>query len=90
MLFRGVQGMRESDTYLAILDEGALKHTRELVLRLGQKKFGPPPDALVKAVQGISGLEGTAEQARAELERLERLLERVLDVSSWQELLQLP
>jgi hypothetical protein len=78
-LFRGVQGMHESDTYLAILDEGALQQTRKLVLRQGQKKFGPPPDAVVTAVKGI-----------AELERLERLHERILDVSSWQELLQLP
>ena len=34
-------GMHESSTYLAILDEGAIKHAREVVLRLGQKKFGP-------------------------------------------------
>ncbi|HYT87432.1 MAG TPA: DUF4351 domain-containing protein [Gemmataceae bacterium] len=71
--------MHESDTYLAILDEGAIKEARKLVLRIGQKKFGPPPDAVVTMVQGIE-----------ELERLERLQERILDVSSWQELLQLP
>ena len=78
-LFRGVQGMHESDTYLAILDEGALKHTRQLVLRVGQKKFGPASDDVVTAVNGIE-----------DLERLDRLQERILDVSSWQELLQLP
>jgi len=77
-LFRGVQGMQESDTFQAILDEGALKHTRELVLRWGQKKFGPAPDEVLTAVQGIENLE-----------RLDRLLEGYTDVSSWQELLQL-
>jgi len=78
-LFRGVQGMHESDTYLAILDEGALKEVRKLVLRWGQKKLGPASDDVVTAVMGIE-----------DLERLERLLEKYLEVSSWQELLQVP
>jgi Domain of unknown function (DUF4351) len=71
--------MYESDTFLAILDEGELKHARKMVLRVGQKKFGPTSDAVVTAVNGIQ-----------DLERLERLQERILDVTSWQELLQLP
>ncbi len=71
--------MQESDTYLAILDEGELKHARKAVLRLGQKKFGPGGDDVVTAVNGIE-----------DLERLERLLERILDESSWQELLRSP
>lgn len=78
-LFRGVQGMYESDTYLAILDEGALKHARNMVLRLGQKKFGPASDDMVTAVKGIE-----------DQEQLDRLQERILDVSSWQDLLRLP
>jgi hypothetical protein len=71
--------MHESDTYLAILDEGEIKHARDVVLRLGQKKFGPASDDVVTAVMGIE-----------ELQRLQRLEERILDVSSWQELLQIP
>jgi hypothetical protein len=78
-LFRGVQGMEESDTYLAILDEGALKHTRKLLLRWGQEQFGPPPDEVVTTLTGIE-----------DLERLERLLKSYTTVSSWQELLRLP
>jgi len=78
-LFRGVQGMHESDTFQAILDEGRMDHAHTVVLRLGQKKFGPAPDDVVTAVTGIE-----------DLERLARLEERILDVSSWQELLQLP
>jgi len=78
-LFRGVQGMQESDTYLAILDEGRLDEVRKLVLQLGQRKFGPASDDVVTAVKGIE-----------DLERLERLHARLLDVSSWQELLQVP
>lgn len=71
--------MLESDTYRAILEEGAIKHAREIVLRLGQKKFGPPNDDVVTAIKGIENLE-----------RLERLIEGYTEVSSWQELLQLP
>jgi len=71
--------MQESDTFQAILDEGALKHARTLVLRVGQKKFGLAPDDVVTAVQGIE-----------DLERLDRLIESYHDVSSWEELLQLP
>jgi hypothetical protein len=78
-LFRGVQGMHESDTYLAILDEGRLDHAREMVLRLGRKKFGAPPDHVVTAVKGID-----------DRERLDHLQEGILDVSGWEELLQLP
>jgi hypothetical protein len=78
-LFRGVQGMHESSTYLAILDEGELKHARQVVLRLGQKKFGPASDEVVTAVNGID-----------QLERLVRLEERILDVSNWRDLLQSP
>ena len=78
-LFRGVHGMEESDTYLAILDEGRLDHARKVVLRLGQKKFGPAGDDVVTAVKGID-----------DLERLDRLIEGYTKVSSWHELLQTP
>jgi hypothetical protein len=78
-LFRGVQGMYESDTYLAILDEGALKQVRKDVLRLGQKKFGPASDEIVTTVNGIE-----------DLARLEHILDSIFDVSGWQELLRLP
>ncbi len=41
--------------------------------------FSPPGDEVVTAVNGIE-----------DLERLERLQDRLLDVSTWQELLRLP
>ncbi len=34
--------MLESDTYLAILDEGALKHARKMVLRWAKKSLVLP------------------------------------------------
>ena len=94
--------MLESDTYRAILDEGAFKYLRQLVLRLGQKKFGPASDDVVRAVTGIADLDRVNEPSAAGGDRaagepfwcvypedVERL-ERLLDVSSWQELLQSP
>ena len=78
-LFRGVQGMHESDTYLAILDEGELKHARKTVLRLGSKKFGAASGDVVTTVKGIE-----------DLERLERLIDGSTEASSWQELLEMP
>ena len=33
--------MRDSDTYLAILDEGRVEQTRKSILELGGERFGP-------------------------------------------------
>jgi hypothetical protein len=46
------------------------------LLRLGRKKFGPPGERIEAAIAAI-----------ADLECLHELLDRILDVSSWDELL---
>lgn len=69
--------MQESDTYQAILDEGAEKAFRQTLLRLGKIRFGPPGEAVTAKVQTIT-----------DLDRLEALLDRVLTASNWQELLE--
>lgn len=69
----------ESDTYLYILEQGELKAVRKFLLRLGRKRFGEDDENVRTALEGIT-----------DLERLERLLERLLEVSTWQELLQTP
>lgn len=68
--------MHESDTYQAILDEGAIAQSKRLLLRLGRKRFGDPDESLRSALEAIS-----------ELPRLEQLSERLLEVDSWQDLL---
>ena len=76
--------MRESSTYQAILDEGreegreegALREARKLLLRMGQRKFGAPEPAAEAAVQAI-----------ADLDRLERMSDRIFDATSWPDLL---
>jgi predicted transposase YdaD len=59
--------------------EGVLARAREDLLRLGRKKLGPPTES---AEAEIAALE--------DLERLSSLLDRILDVSTWDELLTPP
>ena len=68
--------MRDSDTYLAILDEGAVEEAKKLILRFGQKSLGAPGETVTATLAAIT-----------DLERLERLHDRLGDVKSWQELL---
>jgi predicted transposase YdaD len=79
-LMRGVRQMKESTTYQAILEEGKqegrAEEARAVLLRLGRKRLGPPDAASLGALQSIT-----------DVDRLEGLAERVLEVSSWEELL---
>ncbi len=82
-LFQGVRTMRESSTYQAILDEGRIegrtegevRGVRATIIRLGRRRFGSPGEAVESALQAIT-----------DLERLERMSERVLDAADWQDL----
>jgi predicted transposase YdaD len=78
-LFQGVRGMKESTTYQFILSEGRAEGIREVLLCLGQKRFGPPGET-TKAVLDAIG----------DLERLKRMTERVYEVPGWQEVLDTP
>ena len=71
--------MEESTTYQAILEEGALREARKLLLMQGQKRFHRTPKAVKAAIENITD--------RA---HLKKLLLRVWDTASWQELLALP
>jgi hypothetical protein len=50
---------------------------RDILFRQGRKQFGAPNDATAAALNAIS-----------DVRKLEELSERVLEVGSWQELLQ--
>lgn len=78
-LFHGVRTMEESTTYQAIIAKGQAVEAIKILLRQGGKRFGPP-DALTRATI----------EAIADIDRLEQLTERLLDVSSWDELLATP
>jgi uncharacterized protein DUF4351 len=75
-LLQGVRGMRESTTYMAIIEEGRMEEAKAILLRLGERRFGPPSAEARAAIEALT-----------DLERLEALTDRLLDVESWDELL---
>jgi hypothetical protein len=75
----GGKWMEYSDTYLEILEEGAAKEARKFLLLFGSDRFGQPDPMTRAALEAIDNPE-----------RLERLGRRMLQVSSWQELLARP
>ena len=43
-IFNKVFAMQESGTYQLILEEGAIKHTRQLIMRLARRRLGKPTE----------------------------------------------
>ena len=82
-LYRGVQAMRESSGYQLILDEGReeghVQEARKLVLRQGRRKFGAPGPDVEATIEAIG-----------DLNRLERMSDRLFDVTTWPDLLASP
>jgi hypothetical protein len=79
MLF-GIHGIEESSVYQGILRKGramgAVEEAKKTLLRQGRKKFGPPGEKVESEIAALG-----------DLERLHDLIDRILDVSSWDELL---
>jgi hypothetical protein len=71
--------MKDSDTYLAILDEGREEQIKVDILRLARKRFGQIEEPRITQLIGIT-----------DLERLNRLHDRLLDATSWEDLLDTP
>jgi len=71
--------MHESDTYLAILDEGQEKATREDILAVGEERLGTPGESIKTQLNSI-----------ADLARLKRMVRRAAKASNWQEILDAP
>jgi len=86
MLF-GIRGIEESSVYQGILKrgeakgiaKGQIKDAREVLLHLGRKKLGPPGEEVEAEITALS-----------DLDRLHDLIDRILDVSTWDELLAPP
>jgi hypothetical protein len=88
-LLEGVQNMRESTTYQAVLKEGReegriegrVAGEQRLLLRLGTKRFGEPDAATIAAIEAIQ-----------DIDRLDALGERIVDmgIQTWDELLRWP
>jgi hypothetical protein len=71
--------MHESDTYLAILDEGQEKYAKKAVLLVGEDRLGPPDESVKTRLEGIT-----------DLERLGRMLLRAGKAANWEEVLATP
>lgn len=71
--------MQESDTYLAILDEGREKALREMLLFFGEERFGTADERVLMQLAKV-----------IDLERLKRMTLRAPKATSWQELLDTP
>jgi len=94
-LLQGVSDMQESTTYQKILMDGMTEgiargmqrgealgkvvQAQTIILRQGSKRFGPTDPATRTAIEAIE-----------DLDRLNMLAERLLDVTSWAELLREP
>jgi predicted transposase YdaD len=86
-LLRGVHGMKESVTYQEIVGEGIeigfhkgeVQYAQKTLLRLGRERFGEPTEQIVRAIQSSS-----------DIAQFDKLMGRLLHVSSWQELLSEP
>jgi hypothetical protein len=76
VIFNKVIAMQESGTYQLILEEGAVKYAREMLLEQGEIRFGEPTE---KQKNKLSTIE--------DLERLKRMARSVLTAKSWDALL---
>ena len=81
---KGVQGMKESATYQALLEEGRvegriegeIQGEKDALLRIGTKRFGEPTLQTRQFLAAITSKE-----------RIEQLIDRAIEVESWDELL---
>ena len=44
--------MRDSDTFMAIIDEGRLEEAKKMILCLGKKKLGVPDESVKTFIAG--------------------------------------
>jgi hypothetical protein len=75
-IFRGVRVMHESDTYLAIIDEGREKEAKTAILLFGTERLGQPDESVKTVLAQIT-----------DLDRLERMIRCAAKASSWQAIL---
>jgi uncharacterized SAM-binding protein YcdF (DUF218 family) len=78
-IFRGFRAMQETDTYLAILDEGQEKATRENILEFCEARLGPADESIRALFSNVT-----------DLARLKRMVRRAAIAGSWQEILDTP
>ena len=75
-LFQEIQEMEESTTYQLIMRRGETRMLRETILELGRRKFSEPSAEQVQVLEQLT-----------DRERLRELTYRILDATTWEELL---
>jgi hypothetical protein len=78
-IYQGVRVMHESTAYDEAVEEGCVKATHRVLLKLGRKLLGPADPSVELALTSVQ-----------DVERLERMTEAILTVKSWEELLSTP
>ena len=78
-IYDGVTVMHDSSAFELIMEKGALRELQRVLLRQAQQRLGAPDESTATALKAIT-----------DLDRLERLADAVLTVSSWRELLATP
>lgn len=71
--------MHESDTYQMILDEGAERQAKKLILLQGEAQLGAPDESVKARLNAVT-----------DLERLERMARKAPKAASWEEILDTP
>ena len=71
--------MHESDTYLAIVDEGREKQAKEDILGIGEERLGPLDELAKIELKKIT-----------DLKRLRRMHRRAVKATHWREILDAP
>lgn len=76
MLLKDVLNVEGSQIYQSILQEGGTKRSHHMLVLQGTRRFGPPGEKTRSKIEAIT-----------DLDRLDALSLRLLEVNSWQELL---
>jgi hypothetical protein len=58
------------------ITEGKVDEARQILLRIGRRRFGPPDPAILDLIGEI-----------ADVERIESLIERLPDASGWEDVM---
>jgi hypothetical protein len=74
-----VRVMRESDTYLASMDEGRVEQIKEDILILCEDRFGSVGESVKTALAAID-----------DLDRLRAVFRRLLEAPGWKEIFDTP
>jgi hypothetical protein len=80
-VFRRVPAVEDSTTYQYILEQGAVKAMRRLLLRQGAAKFGAPTKKVETTIQELDV---------DDLPRLERMVDHLATATSWNDVLATP